>query len=165
MNRLALALTGALALTAPAQADDGAEFLTKLGGAWAGSGSITTDAGAAPGATTCRLQGAPSGSSISITGKCDGAAKGANLAVILNWSDAQKSFAGTFQGGAETGTASLSGRLSGNTLTMRVSSENGATSTLSLTLSGANRITLQVSGKDQKTGKPVNFVSLGLSKA
>ncbi|TPQ48719.1 hypothetical protein C2U72_22225 [Prosthecomicrobium hirschii] len=147
-----------------ARADEGADFIAKLSGSWTGSGSITASGGEAPAATTCRLQGAPAGSSITVTGKCDGAAKGANLAVQLTWSGDQKTFVGTFQGGAEAGTASLSGRLSGNSLVMQVTSQNGAVSTLTLTVSGANRLSLAVSGKDSKSGKPVQYVSLGLAK-
>ncbi|MEJ1161681.1 hypothetical protein [Prosthecomicrobium sp. N25] len=160
----AMAFAAVVGLSAPAAAQDINGFFGRLGGAWSGSGTVKTDPAAAAGATTCRLSGTPAGQQVTITGSCDGAAQGAQLSVVLRYSDATRDFVGTFQGGTERGTASLSGRLTGNTLSMRVTSESGETSLLALTFVGAEQIALKVSGKD-KGGKTVDYVSLALRKS
>jgi hypothetical protein len=160
---VALALSLGLG-AAPALAQDGTAFLAKLGGTWNGGGKVAADRASPAGATSCRLTGSPSGVQVTITGVCDGAARGAQFSVVLRWSDPTKEFVGTFQGGAESGTATLSGKLSGNTLSMRVTSRDGTTSSMSLTLSGNDQVTLRVTGKDND-GKPAEFVSIALRKA
>lgn len=160
----AAAATMTAAVPFGAAAEDGKAFLAKLAGDWAGSGRLVAAVGAEPEATSCRLSGAPTAAGVSITGSCDGAARGAKLAVVLRWSEPTGEVLGTFQGGAESGTANLSGRLSGNTLTLRVSSEGGGADRMVLTLSGAGQASLRLTGK-AKDGKAVDFVSLGLRKA
>lgn len=145
----------------PAAAQDGNAFLARLAGSWSGSGTVTTAAGATPGATTCRLTGSPSGGSVTVSGSCDGAARGATLAMVLRWSEPTQQFMGSFQGGSEAG--SLTGRLSGDTLLLTISSPGGGTNSMLLTLNGSSA-TLKVNAKDT-AGKSFNFVQLGLRKA
>lgn len=165
IHRLGLAAAIAVATSAmPAHADQGTDFLAKLGGSWTGSGQVRSEPGAAPGATRCRLSGSGSGTTMTISGACDGAAKNAQVLVDLRWSAATGEVLGTFQGGGETGTANLNGRISGHSLTMRVTSQNGGTGTMVLTLSGDRAASLKVSGRDAKAGKTVTWVDVRLAK-
>ncbi|MDR3493481.1 MAG: hypothetical protein P4L82_02665 [Ancalomicrobiaceae bacterium] len=146
-----------------AGAADGAAFLADLAGRWAGSGFIRTSATDAPGSTHCHLSAVTSGSSIDIEGACDGAAKGAHLAVVLRWNADLGQVLGTFQGGAETGSANLAGRIEGTALHMQVTSSSGTTSRLSLTRSG-HQLSIVIAGKSQTTGKVVTWVQLAMTK-
>lgn len=160
-------LTAAFAVlalsAAPALADEGTDFIARVSGSWSGSGTIRTGASEPPGATTCRLTGRASGASLQISGACDGAGRGANLSVSLTWVPATRQFTGSFSGGAESGTASLVGRVSGNTVTLAVQSSGCGRSNMTFSLSGATA-RLTVSGKDS-TGKTVQFVALPLRKS
>ncbi len=148
----------------PAQAsDDGARFVQNLAGSWAGGGTVTIGDGE-PGATNCRLSNAVNGTTVTIAGSCDGAARGANLVVVIKWSEQTREFVGSFTGGAESGTAQLNGKLNGDTLNLRVISTNGQASTMTLTLAG-NRASLRVLANDAASGKQIDVVKLALTKA
>lgn len=142
-------------------ADAGSDFIAKVSGRWTGAGSIRTAAAEPPAATRCTLQASGGGPTLSITGSCDGAARGANLAVSLTWVAATQQFTGTFSGAAESGTANLYGRLNGSTLNLNVTSANGGRSTMTLALNGTSA-RLAVSGR--AGGRVVQFVTLNLSK-
>lgn len=146
-----------------ALADAGTDFLAKLNGRWSGAGTIRTSASDAPAATRCSLQASGSGTSLQISGSCDGAARGANLSVTLNWIAATQQFSGTFSGAAESGTASLVGRVRGSTLSLGVTSSGGGRSTMTLTLQGTKGARLSVAGRDS-AGRTVQYVSLPLSR-
>ncbi len=152
-----------LANSAPAQ--DGGAFLASLAGNWSGSGTVKTSKTDPAGATHCQLNGTPTGKGISISGSCDGVAKGAHLAVVLSWNAGLGEIFGSFQGAAETGTASLNGKVVGSSLQMQVTSANGTTSRMTLTKSGDKRVSLTVSGKDTKSGKTETYVSIGLARS
>jgi hypothetical protein len=157
------ALAMLLAGGGTASADDPKAFVAKLAGTWEGGGTITTDASAAPGPTNCRLDGAIAGDAVNFNGACDGAARGAKIYVALRWNDPTQQFVGEFLGGTQTGTAKLSGKLAGNTLSMQVTAQDGSVSRLVLQLSGERAIDLKLTGT--AGGKPVTFVTLGLRKA
>lgn len=157
-----LILASALLVPQAAFADAGTDFLAKLQGRWSGMGSIRTSATEAPGATRCTLRASGGGASLQISGSCDGAARGANLAVSLTWVAATQQFTGSFSGAAESGTASLYGRLNGSALGLNVTSADGGRSTMTLSLQG-NSARLTVSGRDG-SGRTAQFVALSLSK-
>lgn len=152
-----------LALPQVAFADAGTDFLAKLAGRWSGTGTIRTAATDAPAPTKCTLQANGGGTALHISGTCDGAARGANLSVTLNWVAATQQFTGTFSGAAESGTATLYGKLNGSTLTLNVTSAGGGRSTMTLALQGVSA-RLGVSGRDG-AGKPVQYVALPLRKS
>lgn len=165
VRRRLAAVTMALSVAAVpslAAGQDGPAFLGSLAGQWAGSGAIRSDEAAPAQATSCRLTGQPSAAGVSIAGSCDGAGRGAQLLVVLRWSHGTGEVIGSFQGGAESGTAALSGRLDGNTLTLKVSSETGAPKQMTVTLAGG-QASLKLVGRS-KAGQPVELVSLGLRK-
>lgn len=161
LARIVLASGTLLTAATSASAADGAAFLADLAGTWSGSGFIRMSAEDAPGSTHCRVSGTSSGSTINLEGACDGAAKGAHLAVVLRWNAALGEVIGSFQGGGETGTANLAGRIEGSGLRMQVTSSSGTTSRLTLTKSGTQ---LSISIAGTKNGKPVTWVQLGLKK-
>ncbi|WP_407050455.1 hypothetical protein [Methyloraptor flagellatus] len=161
----ALAATLGLGLGAgSARADRNTDFLARLNGSWTGSGQVRSAPGAAPGATRCRLTGSGSGNSVTISGACDGAAKNAQIVVDLRWSAPTGQVLGTFQGGGETGTARLAGKISGRTLTMQVTSQNGGTGHMVLTFAGDRSASLKVTGRDRDAGGTVTWVDVRLSK-
>jgi hypothetical protein len=156
-------LAAAMLMPQVAWADAGTDFIAKLQGRWTGAGTIRVSANDAPAATRCSLQARGGGSSLQISGTCDGAARGANLSVTLNWVAATQQFTGSFSGAAESGSASLYGRLNGQTLALSVTSANGGRSSMTLTLQGAKGARLTVSGRDG-AGRSVQYVALPLSR-
>jgi hypothetical protein len=157
-------LAAAVLMPQVAWADAGTDFIAKLQGSWSGAGTIRVSANDAPAATRCALQARGGGASLQISGSCDGAARGANLSVSLNWVAATQQFTGTFSGAAESGSASLYGRLNGSTLSLAVTSSNGGRSSMTLTLQGSKGARLSVSGRD-RAGRSVQYVTLPLSRS
>jgi hypothetical protein len=162
MIRLATLLVAVL-MPHAALADAGSDFIAKLAGRWSGAGTIRVSATDAPAATSCRLNASGGAASLQISGACDGAARGANLSVSLTWVAATQQFTGTFSGAAESGTASLYGRLRGTTLVLNVTSSSGGRSTMTVALRGNTAARLSLSGRD-RSGKAVQYVSLPLRK-
>lgn len=159
------ALVLAAALLAPqlAHADAGTEFVARLNGSWSGAGTIRTAANEPPGATRCVLRASGGGASVQIAGRCDGAARNANLSVSLHWVAATQQFTGSFSGGAEAGSANLYGRLNGSALSLNVTSANGGRSTMTLSLQGKSGARLSVTGRDG--GRAVQYVALSLRRS
>lgn len=148
--RLAALLALSLVAT-PALADTAdTDLLNRLSGSWAGKGTLRDGPAAAPDAIECTLEAATNGGTLTISGQCSGAAKGAKMAGELRWSEGPGIYVGRLQGASLSGTRSLSGKRQGDSLILRISGDAQA-SNLAMQLSGENAVRLTVSDKANVT--------------
>ncbi|AXS41235.1 hypothetical protein [Breoghania sp. L-A4] len=126
------------------------EILDRLVGSWQGKGELRDNANAEPGMIECRLETTKNGMTLTISGQCSGAAKGAKMAGNLRWSEGPGLYVGSLQGASLSGTRSLSGKRHGDSLQLRISGDDQA-SNLTMALSGNDRVRLTVTGGNKAT--------------
>jgi hypothetical protein len=145
-TRFALAATCAFAaISGTAQASE-ADFLRRFHGSFAGNGQVRLEQGEAPHAISCRASGRATASTINISGTCSAGMMSKNISASLRAAGNGR-YSGTFNG--IKGSASLSGRRSGNSIVLAVSGAQPATMTISNSGSG---ISLSVvANKEQMT--------------
>lgn len=145
-TRFALAaICGFAAISGTANASE-ADFLRRFHGSFAGSGQVRMEQGEAPHAISCRASGRSTANSVNISGTCSAGMMSKSISASLRASGNGR-YTGTFNG--INGSASLSGRRSGNSIVLAVSGAEPATMTISNSGSG---ISLSVvANKEQMT--------------
>jgi hypothetical protein len=114
-----LAAAFALAAGAASAQDAESDFLKRFGGSFAGAGGVRTAADSSPWNVKCKINGAPTATSVSLDGSCTAAAVvtrkiGADLKV-----DSSGAYTGTYTG-SKIGPAALSGRRQGDKVVLNV---------------------------------------------
>jgi hypothetical protein len=132
-TRFALAaLCGFAAFSSAAQAGE-AEFLKRFHGSFSGSGTVRLEQAEAPRSISCRVSGTTTASSLNISGTCSAGMMSKAISASLRASG-NGSYSGTFNG--ISGTSSLSGRRSGNSIVLAMRGAEPATMTVSNSGSG-----------------------------
>lgn len=124
--RFALAAAFA-ALALPASASE-AEFLKRFHGSFAGGGQVRLDEGGESHAILCRVSGSATATTVNLSGTCSAGMMSKNISASLRATKNGR-YAGTFKG--VNGSASLSGRRSGNSIVLAVRGSKPATMTIS----------------------------------
>ncbi|WP_052732054.1 hypothetical protein [Devosia geojensis] len=134
-----LVLAAALMFAGPAGAQGEADFAAQFNGEFTGGGAVRTEASGNPWNVSCDMTGQASDAALSFNGRCRAALivsrrVGAEIRI-----DGNGRYTGTYIG-STIGPAALSGRRSGNTVTLEVTwpaPVNGDTSaTMTITATG-----------------------------
>ncbi len=161
VTRLLPALIAALIFALPARASD-AQFLQSLSGNWTGGGPVRMTPDSSPVNVSCSLAGEAAAASASLGGSCTGMVIfsreiGADLQLQGG------TFVGTYVG-SPRGTASLSGRLSGNTLEMALQWPGHPPATMRLAQPAEGQMVLTTIEQNQQTGENVVTAELRLTR-
>ncbi|MDX6805649.1 hypothetical protein [Terrihabitans rhizophilus] len=166
VTRSALA-AGFVLLAAPAFAQSSeADYAKRFDGSFNGGGKVRTEANASPWNVKCKVTGNSSATSLKLAGSCTAAAIvtrqiGADLTISPNGT-----YTGTYTG-SKIGPARISGKRSGDTVTLAVTwpkEVNGDTkATMTITNKG-NGFTFAVDDLDKPGGKTVRMTDINLSK-
>ena len=128
MTNARFALAAAFAAFAlPASASE-ADFLKRFHGSFAGGGQVRLDDGGESHAILCKVSGSATATTINLNGTCSAGMMSKNISASLRATKNGR-YSGTFNG--VNGSASLSGRRSGNSIVLALGGAKPATMTLS----------------------------------
>jgi hypothetical protein len=166
LRRIAIAAIFA-ALSIGSAAADETEFLQRFAGSWAGGGNVQRKAEEGPRRVTCKVRGNPSQNALPISGTCRAALIFTRkIGVDVRVDPGSGRYTGTYTG-ATIGPARVSGRRSGDVVTLTITwpkPVNGdTTASMAIRNDGAGRMSIVVT--DEIDGRQVKTTEVTMSKS
>ncbi len=154
------------ALSIGTAAADETEFLQRFVGSWAGSGAVQRKAEEGPKRVTCKVKGTPAQNALPISGTCRAALVFTRkIGVDVRVDPGTGRYTGTYTG-ASIGPARVSGRRSGDVVTLTITwpkPVNGdTTASMAIRNDGAGRMSIVVT--DEIDGQKVKTTEVTMSK-
>jgi hypothetical protein len=155
------------ALSIGTAAADETEFLQRFAGSWAGGGNVQRKAEEGPKRVTCKVKGTPAENALSISGTCRAALVFTReIGVAVRVDPGSGRYTGTYTG-SSIGPARVSGRRSGDVVTLIVTwpkPVNGDTSaSMTIRNDGTGRMSIVVT--DEIDGRQVKTTDVTMTKS
>lgn len=143
------------------------EFLSRFEGSFTGGGTVQRNAAERPNQVTCTLTGQPGASGLLISGKCGIGGFSRQIRADLRYDSATGRYSGTYVG-ASVGAAGLSGKRSGDAVTLTITwprPVNGDTkASMTIRNSGNGRLAIVVSDQLEPGGPRAKVTQLALNQ-